>query len=64
MKKNETTVHDPNAKPSHVKRHTPGKIRGLDEIAPFLHKVNKIVADECAKHATLEALPWYSTWEQ
>ena len=37
--------------------------RGLDEIAPFLHHVQKIVSEECAKHETVETIPWYKTWE-
>ena len=37
--------------------------RGLDEIAPFLHQVQKIVAEECAKHETVETIPWYKTWD-
>ena len=28
------------------------------------YKINKFVAQECAKHLTLDFLPWYSTWEQ
>ena len=37
--------------------------RGLDEIAPFLHQVQKIVSEECAKHETVSTIPWYKTWE-
>ena len=44
--------------------HVQSKIRGYDEIAPFLHEVNKIVAEECANHTSLEAIPWYPTWEK
>ena len=62
MTKKETIVQDPNVIPSHVNYTILGKIRGYDEIAPFLHKVNKIVAEECAKHTALDALPWYPTW--
>ena len=64
MTKNETTVQDLNEIPSHVNHTTPGKIRGYDKIASFLHEVNNIVAEECANHTPLEALPWYPTWEQ
>ena len=37
--------------------------RGLDEIAPFLHQVEKIVTEECAKFETVHTIPWYKTWE-
>ena len=50
--------------PSHEYCHTTGRICGYDEIAPFPHEFNKIVAKECAKHSKLDVLPWYSTWEQ
>ena len=63
MKTNASIVHNQKVTPSHVNRPTPGKIRGLDEIAPFLHEVNKIVAEECA-NKSLEALPWYPIWER
>ena len=63
MPKNEATVPDSNAIPAHKHQTTTGKIRGYDKIAPFLHKVNKIVADECVKQATYNTLSWYSTWE-
>ena len=39
------------------------RTRGLDEIAPFLHQVNKIVSEECAKHETVDHIPWYNTWD-
>jgi len=39
------------------------KNRGYDGIAPFLHEVNKIVAEECKKHGTLDDLPWYIVWK-
>ena len=39
------------------------RTRGLDEIAPFLHQVQKIVAEECAKHETIKTISWYKTWE-
>ena len=64
MTKNETTVKDPGGTPSRVNRNTPRKVRGYDEIAPFLHEVNKTVAEECANQTKVEALPWYSKWEQ
>ena len=37
--------------------------RGLDEIGPFLHQVQKIVTEECAKFDTVKTIPWYKTWE-
>ena len=37
--------------------------RGLDEISPFLHQVQKIVSEECTKHETVETTPWYKTCE-
>ena len=37
--------------------------RGLDEIRPFLHQVNKIDSEECSKHETADTIPWYKTWE-
>ena len=67
--KNDNTKKDtrPNTKgtSAHVKR-TPikPKIRGYDKLAPFLHEVNKIVAEDCAKQANLDDLPWYSIWEE
>ena len=57
MTKNKTTVQDPNVTPSHVNCTTPEKIRGYDKIASFLHEVNKIFAEECAKYTILDALP-------
>ena len=39
------------------------RTRELDEIAPFLHQVEKIVSEECAKHKTVANIPWYKTWE-
>ena len=50
---------------STLKKGTPStKNRGYDEIAPFLREVNKIIAEECAKHDTLADLPWYTIWEE
>ena len=37
--------------------------RGLDEISLFLHQVDNIFSEECAKHETIETIPWYKTWE-
>jgi len=37
--------------------------RGLDEISPFLHRVDKIVTEEGAKHTSVDTMPWYTTWQ-
>lgn len=39
------------------------RTRGLDEISPFLHQIQKIVSDECSNHESVETIPWYKTWE-
>ena len=41
------------------------RIRGYDEITPFLHEVDKIVIEERAKHVNHEntQLTLYNTWE-
>ena len=36
--------------------------RGLTQISPFLHHVDKIVMEEAAKHTTAETMPWYTIW--
>ena len=65
MTKKKSTVPKANVKSNHVK-HTPSKQknRGYNAIKPFLHKVNKIVKEECAKHESVEDLPWYFTYEK
>ena len=65
MKKKKATSQRPQVKTKHGKR-TPSikKIRGYDAIKPFLHEVNKIVQEECAKHESFDELPWYSTWKR
>ena len=64
MTKQTDTVRDTRVKPSQEVLNTTGKNRGYDELAPFLHEVNKIVAEECATHENLEDLPWYATYEK
>ena len=57
------------ARPDHTRssdRHTTKLSRcnrGLDEILPFLHQIQKIVTEECSKHKSAETIPWYKTWE-
>ena len=46
-------------KPMSTKRRN----RGLDEITPFLHQVDKIVTEEGAKHTSVDTMPWYTTWQ-
>ena len=58
MTKTPTTIPVPELIP------TQGKIGGYDEVAPFLHEVHKIVAEEYAKHESPDQLPWYTTWER
>ena len=64
MTKKRDTVLNPNVKKNHGKR-TPStkKIRGYDAIKLFLHKVNTTIKEECAKHESLDNLPWYSKWK-
>ena len=38
------------------------KIRGFNEITPFLHEVSKIVSEECSKHESPQDFDWYTTW--
>ena len=64
MTRHGNTVSDTPVTPSQDKSKTTGKNRGYDELAPFLHEVNKIVAEECATHDNLDDLPWYATWEK
>ena len=64
MTKLSDTVHDQRVISSQENPATTGKNRGYDELAPFLHEVNKIVAEECALHTNFETLPWYATWEK
>ena len=63
MKKNKPAVRDPNVVPPPVQDSSQRKVRGYDEIAPFLHEVQKIVDEECAQHPPHE-LPWYPIWQQ
>ena len=46
-------------KPPTMKRRN----RGLDEISPFLHRVDKIVTEEGTKHTSVNTMPWYTTWQ-
>ena len=64
MPRKKDTVPKPNVKANHG-NWTPStkKIRGYGAIKPFLHEVNKIVKEECAKHESLEELPWYTKWK-
>ena len=39
------------------------RVRGLDEIKPFLKHVGKIVTEESQTYATTDDMPWYKTWE-
>ena len=39
------------------------RVRGLDEIKPFLKQIGKIVTEECQKYDTPNDLKWYTTWE-
>ena len=64
MTKLSDTVRDQRVISSQENPATTGKNRGYDELAPFLHEVNKIVAEECALHTNFEELPWYATWEK
>ena len=64
MTKHADTVRNPTVIPSQENLVTTGKNRGYDELAPFLHEIDKIVAEECAEHTNLNELPWYATWEK
>ena len=64
MTKHADTVRDPRMIPSQDYSAPTGKNRGYDELAPFLHEVEKIVGEECGKHANFKDFPWYSTWER
>ena len=64
MTKQADTVRVPTVIPSPENPTTTGKNRGYDELAPFLHEINKIVAEECAIHTNLNEIPWYATWEK
>ena len=64
MTKQADTVRDTRVNPSLPHANPTGKNRGYDELAPFLHEVNKIVAEECAIHANPGDLPWYAIWEK
>ena len=64
MPKKKSTVPEANVNSNHGKRKpSKHKIRGYDAIKPFLHEVNKIVKEECAKHESVADLPWYSVWK-
>ena len=52
-----------NITPGKPNRNPSGKKRGYDELKPFLHEVNKIVAEECVEHMNVNDIPWYATWE-
>ena len=41
----------------------PPRVRGLDEIKPFLKQVGKIITEESQKYDTTDSLSWYKTWE-
>ena len=41
----------------------PPRVRGLDEIKPFLKQVGKIITIESQKYDTTDSLSWYKTWE-
>ena len=64
MTKKKSNVLKVNVKSNHDKC-TPSqqKIREYNAIKPFLHEVNKIVKEECAKHKSVEDFPWYSIWK-
>ena len=44
-------------KKSHTPKPTKRRHRGLDEIMPFLHQVDKIVTEEASKHTTGDTMP-------
>ena len=45
-----------------IPKSTP-RVRGLDEINPFLHQIGKIVSEEIQKHDETSRLKWFTTWE-
>ena len=61
-KNRHSIVSTDNLKPRHTPRTSP-RLRGLDEIKPFLRQVEKIVTEECPKHDKAQTFPWYKTWE-
>ena len=54
------TITKPKVKTNHGKRIlSQQKIRGYEANKSFLHKVNKIVQEDCSKHESVKELPWY-----
>ena len=51
-------------KKSHIPKPAKRRHRGLDEIKPFLHEVDKIVTEEASKHTTGNTMPWYILWQK
>ena len=45
-----------------IPKSTP-RVRGLDEITPFLRQIGKIVTEESQQHDSIDNMPWYNTWQ-
>ena len=58
-------THDSPHDASQSRRNTKStpRVRGLDEIKPFLKQVGKIVTEESQKWDSTDEMPWYNTWE-